>query len=83
MKQQLAKSIIIPVETPPGTYYPTVRLKVNPKTGAIEDAALIENSGNKMLDSFVHKGIAKVGSIPPPPAGLDATLDITLTLVRR
>ena len=83
VKQQLAKSIIIPVETPPGTYYPTVRLKVNPKTGAIEDAALIENSGNKMLDSFVHKGIAKVGSIPPPPAGLDATLDITLTLVRR
>ncbi|MGE4311154.1 TonB C-terminal domain-containing protein [Desulfovibrio sp.] len=83
VKQQLAKSIIIPVETPPGTYYPTVRLKVNPKTGAIEDAALIENSGDKMLDSFVHKGIAKVGSIPPPPAGLDATLDITLTLVRR
>lgn len=83
VRQQLAKSIIIPVETPPGTYYPTVRLKVNPTTGAIEDAALIENSGDKMLDSFVRKGIAKVGSIPPPPAGLDATLDITLTLVRR
>ena len=83
VKQQLAKSIIIPVETPPGTYYPTVRLKVNPKTGAIEDAALIEKSGNKMLDSFVRKGIGEVGHILPPPEGLDATLDITLTLVRR
>lgn len=83
VKQQLAKSIIIPVETPPGTYYPTVRLKVNPKTGAIEDATLIENSGDKMLDSFVRKGIGKAGSILPPPEGLDATLDITLTLVRR
>ena len=81
--RQLAESIIIPVETPPGTYYPTVSLKVNPKTGAIEDAALIEKSGDKMLDSFVRKGIGKVGSIPPPPEGLDATLDITLTLVRR
>ncbi len=81
--RQLAESIIIPVETPPGTYYPTVRLKVNPKTGAIEDAALTEKSGDKMLDSFVRKGIGKVGSIPPPPEGLDATLDITLTLVRR
>ena len=81
--RQLAGSIIIPVETPPGTYYPTVRLKVNPKTGAIEDAALLEKSGDKMLDSFVRKGIGKVGSIPPLPEELDATLDITLTLVRR
>ena len=81
--RQLAESIIIPVETPPGTYYPTVRLKVNPKTGAIEDADLFEKSGDKMLDSFVRKGIRKAGSILPPPEGLDATLDITLTLVRR
>ncbi|MDD4702146.1 MAG: TonB C-terminal domain-containing protein [Desulfovibrio sp.] len=81
--RQLAESIIIPVETPLGTYYPTVRLKVNPQTGAVENAALIQKSGDKMLDAFVRKGIGKVGSIPLPPEGLDTTLDITLTLVRR
>ncbi|MFT4300121.1 MAG: TonB C-terminal domain-containing protein [Desulfovibrio sp.] len=81
--RQLAESIIIPVETPPGTYYPTVRLKVNPQTGVIEDVAFVQKSGDKMLDAFVRKGIRKVGSIPLPPEGLENTLDITLTLVRR
>ena len=81
--RQLAESIIIPVETPLGTYYPTLRLKVDPQTGIIQDVAFIQKSGDKMLDAFVRKGIAKVGSIPLPPEGLDATLDITLTLVRQ
>ena len=81
--RQLTESIIIPVETPPGTYYPTVRLQVNPKTGVIDDVAFVQKSGDKMLDAFVRKGIRKVGSIPLPPEGLDTTLDITLTLVRR
>ncbi len=80
---QLANAIIIPVETTPGTYYPTVRLTVNPATGAIEDVAFLEKSGDKYLDPFVRRGIRKAGSIPPPPADLGATLDITLTLVRR
>lgn len=79
----LTESIIIPVETALGTYYPTVRLKVNPQTGVIEDVAFVQKSGDKMLDAFVRKGIRKVGSIPLPPEGLDTTLDITLTLVRR
>lgn len=80
---QLANAIIIPVETPPGTYYPTVRLTVNPTTGAIEDVAFLEKSGDRHLDPFVRRGIRKAGSIPPPPGDLGATLDITLTLVRR
>lgn len=81
--RELANAIIIPVETPLGTYYPTVRLTVDPSTGAIQDFAFLEKSGDKYLDSFVRRGIKKAGSIPPPPADIGTTLDITLTLVRR
>ena len=80
---QLANTIAIPVETPPGTYYPTVRLTVTPATGAIEKFVFLEKSGDRHLDSFVRRGIKKAGSVPPPPGALGTTLDITLTLVRR
>ncbi len=80
---QLANAVIIPVETPRGTYYPTLRLTVNPATGAIENATFLEKSGDRHLDSFVSRDIKKAGSVPPPPNDLGTTLDITLTLVRR
>ena len=83
LSRELANAIIIPVETPLGTYYPTVRLTVDPATGAIAGFTFLEKSGDKYLDSFVSRGIKKAGSITPPPADLGTTLDITLTLVRR
>lgn len=79
----LRNAMFIPAETAPGTYYATVRLEVDQATGTIKKYSLLEGSGDKQLDRFVLQGIRRAGSVPPPPAGLGGTLDITFTLVRR
>lgn len=78
----LRNAMFIPAETAPGTYYATVRLLLEP-TGTIKKATLLESSGDKLLDRFVLQGIRRANSVPPPPAGLGTTLEITFTLVRR
>ncbi len=77
----LRNAMFIPAETAPGTYYATVRLLLEP-TGAIKNATLLESSGDKRLDRFVLQGIRRANSVPPPPAGLGTTLELTFTLVR-
>lgn len=79
---QLRKAILIPVETEPGTYRTHLRLMISP-TGEITDFKVLEPTGDKLLDKYVQRGIRRAGSVPPPPAELGGTLDITLTLVRR
>lgn len=79
---ELRNAIFIPAETAPGTYYATVRLFLEP-SGAIKKATLLQSSGDKLLDRFVLQGIRRANSVPPPPAGLGATLEITFTLARR
>lgn len=80
--RDLRNAMFIPAETAPGTYYATVRLLLEP-TGAIKKATLLESSGDKLLDRFVLQGIRRANSVPPPPTGLGASLEITFTLVRR
>ena len=80
--RQLRDSVIIPAETEPGEYQTKLRLTISPQ-GEITDFAVITPTGDKLLDKYVQRGIRRAGSLPPPPAEVGGTLDITLTLVRR
>ena len=79
---QLREAILIPVETTPGEYQTRLKLTVSPQ-GDITDNKVMSPTGDKLLDKYVQRGIRRAGSLPPPPAELGGTLDITLTLVRR
>ena len=79
---QLREAILIPVETAPGEYQTRLKLTVSPQ-GDITDNKVMSPTGDKLLDKYVQRGIRRAGSLPPPPAELGGTLDITLTLVRR
>ena len=79
---QLREAILIPVETAPGEYQTRLKLTVSPQ-GEITDNKVMSPTGDKLLDKYVQRGIRRAGSLPPPPAELGGTLDITLTLVRR
>lgn len=78
---KLRNAIFIPVESKPGTYRVTVRLDVD-TAGNIKHYDIVSGSGDERLDKYVRQGIKRAGSIPPPPAGLGATMDVTLTLTR-
>ena len=78
---KLRNSIFIPVESKPGTYRVTVRLDVD-TAGNIKHYDIVSGSGDERLDKYVRQGVKRAGSIPPPPAGLGNTMDITLTLTR-
>lgn len=80
--RQLRDSVLIPAETEPGEYQTKLRLTISPK-GEITDFKVITPTGDKFLDKYVQRGIRRAGSLPPPPAEVGGTLDITLTLVRR
>ena len=80
--RQLRDSVIIPAETEPGEYQTKLRLTISPQ-GEISDFKVITPTGDKLLDKYVQRGIRRAGSLPPPPAEVGGTLDITLTLVRR
>lgn len=79
---QLRDNVIIPAETEPGEYQTKLRLTISPQ-GEISDFKVITPTGDKLLDKYVQRGIRRAGSLPPPPAEVGGTLDITLTLVRR
>ena len=78
---KLRNAIFIPVESKPGTYRVTVRLDVD-TAGNIKHYDIVSGSGDERLDKYVRQGIKRAGSIPPPPAGLGSTMDVTLTLTR-
>lgn len=78
---KLRNAIFIPVESKPGTYRVTVRLDVD-TAGNIKHYNIVSGSGDERLDKYVRQGIKRAGSIPPPPAGLGSTMDVTLTLTR-
>jgi outer membrane biosynthesis protein TonB len=78
----LRTAIIIPAETPPGEYYPVVRLRVD-ASGAIKKCDLAKSSGDALLDKYTLRGIGKLDHVRPPPAGFGDTLELTLKLVRR
>ena len=80
--RQIRDVILIPAETEPGEYQTRLRLTISPQ-GEITDFKVISPTGDKLLDKYVQRGIRRAGSLPPPPAELGGTLDITLTLVRR
>ena len=80
--RQLRDAILIPVETEPGEYRTRLKLTVSPQ-GEITDFKVLSPTGDKFLDKYVQRGIRRAGSLPPPPADLGGTLDITLILVRR
>lgn len=80
--RQVRDAILIPAETEPGEYQTRLRLTISPQ-GEITDFKVISPTGDKLLDKYVQRGIRRAGSLPPPPAELGGTLDITLTLVRR
>ena len=80
--RQVRDAILIPAETEPGEYHTRLKLTVSPQ-GEITDFKVISPTGDKLLDKYVQRGIRRAGSLPPPPAELGGTLDITLTLVRR
>jgi len=80
--RQLRDSVLIPAETEPGEYQTKLRLTISP-LGEITDFKVITPTGDKLLDKYVQRGIRRAGSLPPPPAEVGGTLDITLTLVRR
>ena len=80
--RQLRDSVVIPAETEPGEYQTKLRLTISPQ-GEITDFKVITPTGDKLLDKYVQRGIRRAGSLPPPPAEVGGTLDITLTLVRR
>ena len=80
--RQLRDSVLIPAETEPGEYQTKLRLTISPQ-GEITDFKVITPTGDKLLDKYVQRGIRRAGSLPPPPAEVGGTLDITLTLVRR
>lgn len=80
--RQIRDAILIPAETEPGEYHTRLKLTVSPQ-GEITDFKVISPTGDKLLDKYVQRGIRRAGSLPPPPAELGGTLDITLTLVRR
>ena len=77
----LRDGMIIPAETAPGRYESVVRLTISPQ-GDITDFKVVTPTGDKLLDKYVQRGIRRAGSVPPPPADLGGTLDITLILVR-
>lgn len=80
--RQIRDVILVPAETEPGEYQTRLRLTISPQ-GEITDFKVISPTGDKLLDKYVQRGIRRAGSLPPPPAELGGTLDITLTLVRR
>ena len=80
--RQLRDNVVIPAETEPGEYQTKLRLTISPQ-GEITDFRVITPTGDKLLDKYVQRGIRRAGSLPPPPAEVGGTLDITLTLVRR
>lgn len=80
--RQLRDNVLIPAETEPGEYQTKLRLTISPQ-GEITDFKVITPTGDKLLDKYVQRGIRRAGSLPPPPAEVGGTLDITLTLVRR
>ncbi len=80
--RQLRDNVVIPAETEPGEYQTKLRLTISPQ-GEITDFKVITPTGDKLLDKYVQRGIRRAGTLPPPPAEVGGTLDITLTLVRR
>lgn len=79
---KLRNSIYVPVQTPPGLYYATVRI-VCDKQGKILNGELLEKSGDETLDKYILQGLKRAGKISPPPADLGDALDLTLTFMRK
>lgn len=79
---KLRNAMYIPAKTRPGTYRATAQVRCD-TAGKILDATLLKGSGDALLDKYVLQGIRRAGSVPPPPAGLGDTLDLTFTLTRQ
>lgn len=79
---KLRNAMYIPAKTKAGTYHATARVRYD-AAGKILDATLLKGSGDALLDKYVLQGIRRAGSVPPPPAGLGDTLDLTFTLTRQ
>ncbi len=79
---KLRNAMYIPAKTSPGTYHATAQVRYD-AAGRILDATLLKGSGDALLDKYVLQGIRRAGSVPPPPAGLGDTLDLTFTLTRQ
>lgn len=79
---KLRNAMYIPAQTKPGTYHATAQVRCD-AAGKILDAGILKGSGDQLLDKYVLQGIRRAGSVPPPPAGLGDTLDLTFTLTRQ
>lgn len=77
----LRDKMYIPAQTKPGTYQAMARIKCD-KAGKILSSSIVKSSGDKLLDKYILQGIKRAGSIPPPPAGLGDSLDLSFTLQR-
>lgn len=77
----LRNAMFVPVESKPGTYYATVRLKCD-KAGKITSSAILDSSGDETMDRYILQGIKRAGHISPPPAGLGNEFDLTFKMVR-
>lgn len=77
----LRQAMYVPIQTKPGTYFATVRIKIN-KQGKLLSSRLLSPSKDPLLDKYVLQGIKRAGKVPPPPQGIADTLDLTFKLVR-
>ncbi len=79
---KLRNAMYVPVETPKGLYFATVRIKCD-KSGKILSSEFLDGSGDEYLDRYIMQGLKRAGSISPPPAGLGDTIDLTFSFLRK
>lgn len=77
----LRNAMFVPVESKPGVYNATVKLKCDPN-GKITDYSIIKSSGDPLVDRYVLMGIKRAGHIIKPPARLGNEFDLKFQLVR-
>lgn len=79
--REIRNSIYIPQETKKGSYHATVKLDID-KNGHLANSEIVKSSGDSRLDKYVLQGVARKGSVTPPPASLRNPVQLTFTLTR-